>query len=87
MLPKIQKYLGPPLEGEKESEKYLVKYGDSDVVVSGPYIEDGRWIAELPRKTTDAQLMLKEKLADGGRKCRRRRFNREGHAEKPKSSR
>ena len=67
VLPNIKKHLGPPLERETESEKYLSKYGDSDLVISGPYIEDGRWIAELPRKTTDAQVLLKEKLADGGK--------------------
>jgi tRNA nucleotidyltransferase (CCA-adding enzyme) len=67
VLPNIKKHLGPPLERETESEKYLAKYGDSDLVISGPYIEDGRWIAELPRKTTDAQVLLKDKLADGGK--------------------
>ena len=36
-------------------------------MISGPYIEDGRWMIELPRKTTDAAALLKEKLADGGK--------------------
>ncbi len=67
VLPNIKKHLGPPLERETECEKYLAKYGDSSLVFSGPYIEDGRWIVELPRKTTDAQALLKEKLADGGK--------------------
>ena len=67
ILPNIKKHLGPPLEREVECEKYLTKYGDNELVVSGPYIEDGRWIVELPRKTTDAAEMLKEKLADGGK--------------------
>ncbi len=55
------------MNGKRNAEKYLSKYGDSDLVISGPYIEDGRWIVELPRKTTDAQVLLKEKLADGGK--------------------
>jgi tRNA nucleotidyltransferase (CCA-adding enzyme) len=67
VLPNIKKHLGPPLERETECEKYLAKYGDNEKVLSGPYIEDGRWIVELPRKTTDAALLLKEKLADGGK--------------------
>jgi tRNA nucleotidyltransferase (CCA-adding enzyme) len=67
VLPNIKKHLGPPLERETECEKYLAKYGDSGMVISGPYIEDGRWIVELPRKITDAQVLLKEKLADGGK--------------------
>ncbi len=67
VLPNIKKHLGPPLERETECEKYLAKYSDSELVISGPYIEDGRWIVELPRKTTDAQVLLKDKLADGGK--------------------
>ena len=36
-------------------------------MISGPYIEDGRWIVEVPRKTTDAGTLLKGKLMDGGK--------------------
>ena len=67
VLPNIKKHLGPPLEREAECEKYLSKYTDSEHVISGPYIENGRWMVELPRKTTDAVLLLKEKLTDGGK--------------------
>ncbi len=67
ILPDIKKHLGPPLEREAECEKYLSKYSGNERVISGPYIEDGRWIVELPRKTTDAVVLLKEKLADGGK--------------------
>jgi tRNA nucleotidyltransferase (CCA-adding enzyme) len=67
VLPNIKRHLGPPLERETECEKYLAKYGDNEKVISGPYIEDGRWIVELPRKTTDAVALLKEKLSDGGK--------------------
>jgi tRNA nucleotidyltransferase (CCA-adding enzyme) len=67
VLPNIKKHLGPPLERETECEKYLTKYGDNERVISGPYIEDGRWMVELPRKTTDAVAFLKEKLLDGGK--------------------
>lgn len=67
VLPNIKKHLGPPLEREVESENFLAKYADNKSVISGPYIEDGRWIVEVPRKTTDAVVLLKEKLADGGK--------------------
>jgi len=67
VLPNIKKHLGPPLEREAEGEKFLAKYAGNENVVSGPYIEDGRWIIEVPRKTTDAVALLKEKLADGGK--------------------
>ena len=67
VLPNVKKHLGPPLEREAECERYLAKYADNEKVISGPYIEDGRWIVELPRKTTDAVALLKEKLEDGGK--------------------
>ena len=67
VLPNIKKHLGPPLEREAEGENFLSKYVGKPQVISGPYIEDGRWIVEVPRKTTDAAALLKEKLADGGK--------------------
>ncbi len=67
VLPNIKKHLGPPLEREVESDKFLAKYTENASVISGPYIEDGHWTVEVPRKTTDAVALLKEKLADGGK--------------------
>ncbi len=67
VLPNIKKHLGPPLEREAECVKYLAKYAGNEQVISGPYIEDGRWMVELPRKTPDAAALLREKLADGGK--------------------
>ena len=67
VLPNVKKHLGPPLEREVEGENFLAKYADNKTVISGPYIEDGRWIVMVPRKTTDAAVLLKDKLADGGK--------------------
>ena len=67
VLPNIKKHLGPPLEREPECESFLAKYVDNKQVISGPFIEDGRWMVTLPRKTTDAVALLKEKLAGGGK--------------------
>ena len=67
VLPSVKKHLGPPLERKKECEKFLSKYAHNDSVVSGPCIEDGRWVVELRPKVTDAVEFLKEKLKDGGR--------------------
>jgi tRNA nucleotidyltransferase (CCA-adding enzyme) len=67
VLPSVKKHFGPPLEREKECENFLAKYVHDDSVVSGPYIEDGRWVVELQRKFTDAIELLKEKLKEGGR--------------------
>ncbi|MEM3626504.1 MAG: CCA tRNA nucleotidyltransferase [Candidatus Bathyarchaeia archaeon] len=67
ILPPTKKHLGPPLEKERECEKFLRKYLGNADLVSGPYIEDGRWIVELRRKFTDVITLLSEKLRDGGR--------------------
>ena len=67
VLPKITKHLGPQLERGAESEKFLEKYAYDTQVLSGPYVEDGRWVVEVPRKVQDAVTLLKEKLADGGK--------------------
>ncbi len=67
VLPNIKKHLGPPLEREPECESFLAKYADGEQVVSGPFVEDGRWVVLLPRKTTDIAVLLKEKLEGGGK--------------------
>jgi tRNA nucleotidyltransferase (CCA-adding enzyme) len=67
ILPSAKKHLGPPFEREAECEKFLSKYAADKRVVSGPYVEDGRWVVEVPRKHTDAVELLKEKLVGGGK--------------------
>ena len=67
MLSGVKKHVGPPLEREKECENFLSKYAENGCVVSGPYVEDGRWLVEVQRKHTDAVLLLREKLKEGGR--------------------
>jgi len=39
----------------------------SPATVSGPYIENDRWIVEIKRKHSDVIALLSEKLRDGGR--------------------
>jgi tRNA nucleotidyltransferase (CCA-adding enzyme) len=62
-----KKHLGPPLEKEKECEKFITKYTRNPDLVSGPYVEDGRWVVLVRRKFTDVCKLLKERLKDGGR--------------------
>ena len=67
VLPSVKKHLGPPLRREKECRSFLLKYASNACVVSGPYIEFGRWVVELQRKFTDIVKLLNEKVSDGGR--------------------
>ncbi|MEM1566601.1 MAG: CCA tRNA nucleotidyltransferase [Candidatus Bathyarchaeia archaeon] len=66
-LPHVKKHLGPPLEKIVDCERFLAKHATNPETVSGPYIEDGRWVVEVKRKYTDAVSLLNEKLKDGGR--------------------
>jgi hypothetical protein len=59
--------LGPQLERIAECENFLSKYTDDKAVLSGPYIEGGRWVVEIPRKHPDAAALFRERLADGGK--------------------
>ncbi len=69
LISPAKKHLGPPIEKERECEKFLKKHMSSPNTVTGPYIEDGRWVVELRRKYTDSVVLLNEKLKYGGRKA------------------
>lgn len=66
-IPEVKKHLGPPLEKESECEKFLLKHQNASRTVSGPYVEDGRWVVQVRRNYTDACALLREKLKDGGK--------------------
>jgi tRNA nucleotidyltransferase (CCA-adding enzyme) len=66
-IPPVKSHLGPPLEKERECERFLAKHHSGSGTVSGPYIEDGRWVVQVRRKYTDACVLLREKLKGGGR--------------------
>jgi tRNA nucleotidyltransferase (CCA-adding enzyme) len=66
-LPLVKKHLGPPVLKKTECEKFLRKHAVSAATVSGPYIEDDRWVVEIKRKHNDIVVLLSDKLKDGGR--------------------
>jgi len=66
VLSGVKVHVGPPLEREMECEKFLQKYDQNNLVVAGPYVEDGRWVVEVLRKHRDAMELLPETLKDGG---------------------
>jgi tRNA nucleotidyltransferase (CCA-adding enzyme) len=67
VLPSVTKHLGPPLEFKEECDSFLSKYASKADIIAGPFIDEGRWVVELPRKFPDAAEMLKVKLRSGGR--------------------
>ncbi|MCJ7722219.1 CCA tRNA nucleotidyltransferase [Candidatus Bathyarchaeota archaeon] len=67
LLPNMKRHLGPPLKNKADCESFLRKHAGADSTVSGPLIEEGRWVADVKRRYTDVVKLLKEKLGDGGR--------------------
>ena len=61
-LPNMKHHLGPPLRKRMECENFLRKHTGADSTVSGPRLEDGRWVVDVQRKHTDVAKMLKEKF-------------------------
>lgn len=67
-LPPLKKHFGPPIKKANDCEKFLLKHLKSSNTISGPYVENGRWIVEIKRKYVDVVGLLFDKLADGGRR-------------------
>jgi len=66
-LPNIKRHLGPPLMKMLECENFLRKHLGADSTVSGPRVDEGRWVVDIKRNHTDIVKLLKDKLRDGGR--------------------
>jgi len=67
-LSPTKKHLGPPIEKRVECERFLKKHVGAPSTVSGPRLEDERWVVEIKRKHTDVVDLLRENLKLGGRK-------------------
>jgi len=66
-LPQTKKHLGPPIEKRRECENFLRKHLESSTTVSGPCLENGRWVVDIKRRHTDVVGLLRENLKHGGR--------------------
>ena len=68
ILPATKKHKGPPLTRRLECEDFLSKYAiGNNAVVTGPYIEDGRWFVHLRRQVGDASELLRNTLKKGAK--------------------
>jgi tRNA nucleotidyltransferase (CCA-adding enzyme) len=66
LLPSVIKHFGPPIHKRIDSENFIQKHLSSPATISGPRIEEGRWMIESERQYTDVVSLLSEKLKDGG---------------------
>lgn len=67
ILSPFKKHLGPPIEKRTECERFLQKHLGASQTVSGPHIEDGRWVVETKRKYSNVVRLVNEKLKGRGR--------------------
>jgi tRNA nucleotidyltransferase (CCA-adding enzyme) len=67
LLPSVKRHIGPLLRKKSECEKFLRKHTGADSTISGPRVEEGRWVVEVKRQYLDLVNLLNEKLEDGGR--------------------
>jgi len=66
-LSPTRKHFGPPIEKRAECERFLRKHLGAKATVSGPRLEDDRWVVETKRKYTDVVDLLRNELKYGGR--------------------
>jgi tRNA nucleotidyltransferase (CCA-adding enzyme) len=60
-LPSVERHLGPPIDKKRHSMKFKKKYVNNALVLAGPFVEDGRYVVELPRKyLTFPEYLTKE---------------------------
>jgi tRNA nucleotidyltransferase (CCA-adding enzyme) len=65
-LPNMKRHLGPPLRKRDSCEKFLRKHVGVESTVSGPRVEEGRWVVDVQRRYTDVVKLLKEEVGDRG---------------------
>lgn len=66
-LPHAKKHLGPPIEKRVECERFLKKHLRARTTISGPRLEDQRWVVHVRRRYVDIVELLRSELKHGGR--------------------
>lgn len=65
-LPNSKRHLGPPVTRLAESASFLSKHLKNSGTVSGPWIEDDRWLVQERRPLVSARVLLTSILRSGG---------------------
>ncbi len=60
VTPRVRRHIGPPLWNRSNAGRFAEKYRGCDPgnLFAGPFIENGRYIVEIPRKFTRAEDLL-----------------------------
>jgi len=60
-LPSVERRLGPPIDKKRHSVKFKKRYANDALVLTKPFIQDGRFVVELHRKyLTFPEYLTKE---------------------------
>ncbi len=51
-LPVAKRHTGPPIDSKRHAKKFKDTYENNPAVLSGPFIEEGRYVVEIQRKLT-----------------------------------
>lgn len=57
-LPAVRYHAGPPVTAHVNAAKFIEKYIHSDIIFAGPFIREGRYGVEMPRKYRRALDLL-----------------------------
>ncbi len=60
-LPAFMVREGPPVWNQENAARFVDKYSGSDSPFAGPWIQDGRWYTEIPRKYISAVSLLEDR--------------------------
>jgi tRNA nucleotidyltransferase (CCA-adding enzyme) len=66
-LPRSRKHLGPPVARAAESASFLAKHQRNAETVSGPWVENDRWVVQKKRPTVSARQLLLLGIRSGGK--------------------
>ena len=65
-LPDTRKHRGPPVSKPAESATFISKHLGDDSTLSGPWIENDRWVVQKKRTNVSAHDLLVSALRSGG---------------------
>ncbi len=51
-LPAAKRHMGPSVDSKRHAREFKIKYENNSSVLTGPFVEEGRYVVEVPRKFT-----------------------------------
>jgi tRNA nucleotidyltransferase (CCA-adding enzyme) len=61
-LPPLYQHIGPPVDCKEHAQKFKDKYMNDPTVFSGPFIQESRYVVEIPRKYLTVEAFMERQL-------------------------